>query len=623
MEVLMNKITDDILCKVEKPSRYVGGELNQVIKNPKDVNIRFAFCFPDVYEVGMSHLGTRILYHTINERKNTYCERVFAPWPDMETLMRKSDIKLFTLETKTPLDQFDMLGFTLQYEMSYTNILNMLDMSGITIRASERGEDEPIIMAGGPCAYNPEPLYDIVDFFEIGEGEEMMDDVLEVYAKHKANGKVNKKEFLREISHIGGIYVPSLYDVSYNEDGTIREFTPKYEDVPAKVKKRIVNNFDKVSFPDEMIVPYTDIVHDRVVLETARGCTNGCRFCQAGMIYRPVREKTTNTLIEQARKALKATGYDEVSLASLSICDYSNIQNLISSLVLEHEADKVGIALPSIRVDAFSVDLIKEIQKVRKTGLTFAPEAGSQRMRDIINKGLTEERILEAAKSAFESGWSTIKLYFILGLPYETTEDAAGIGELAEKMADVYFGIPKDVRNKGLKITVSTSILVPKPFTPFQWAPMARPEIVDERIKAVRGAIKSRSIVYNYHEQETSFMEAVFARGDRRTCDVLIKAFEKGAKFDGWSEYFNMEIWNEAMEECNLDSEFYVYREREYDEILPWDFIDIGVNRKYMERENEKAKKAELTKNCLEGCTGCGINVNFKEGKCFEGAIRN
>lgn len=619
----MNKITDDILCKVEKPSRYVGGELNQVIKNPKDVNIRFAFCFPDVYEVGMSHLGTRILYHTINERKNTYCERVFAPWPDMETLMRKSDIKLFTLETKTPLDQFDMLGFTLQYEMSYTNILNMLDMSGITIRASERGEDEPIIMAGGPCAYNPEPLYDIVDFFEIGEGEEMMDDVLEVYAKHKANGKVNKKEFLREISHIGGIYVPSLYDVSYNEDGTIREFTPKYEDVPAKVKKRIVNNFDKVSFPDEMIVPYTDIVHDRVVLETARGCTNGCRFCQAGMIYRPVREKTTNTLIEQARRALKATGYDEVSLASLSICDYSNIQNLISSLVLEHEADKVGIALPSIRVDAFSVDLIKEIQKVRKTGLTFAPEAGSQRMRDIINKGLTEERILEAAKSAFESGWSTIKLYFILGLPYETTEDAAGIGELAEKMADVYFGIPKDVRNKGLKITVSTSILVPKPFTPFQWAPMARPEIVDERIKAVRGAIKSRSIVYNYHEQETSFMEAVFARGDRRTCDVLIKAFEKGAKFDGWSEYFNMEIWNEAMEECNLDSKFYVYREREYDEILPWDFIDIGVNRKYMERENEKAKKAELTKNCLEGCTGCGINVNFKEGKCFEGAIRN
>ncbi|WP_343009408.1 TIGR03960 family B12-binding radical SAM protein [Clostridium celatum] len=619
----MNKITDDILCKVEKPSRYVGGELNQVIKNPEDVNIRFAFCFPDVYEVGMSHLGTRILYHTINERKDTYCERVFAPWPDMEALMRENDIKLFTLETKTSLDKFDMLGFTLQYEMSYTNILNMLDMSGIAIRASERGEDAPIIMAGGPCAYNPEPLYDIVDFFEIGEGEEMMNDVLEVYARHKEAGTFNKKEFLREISKIGGIYVPSLYDVTYNEDGTIKEFKPKYDDVPAKVKKRIVNDFDSVAFPDEMIVPYTEIVHDRVVLETARGCTNGCRFCQAGMIYRPVREKTTNTLLEQARKALKATGYNEVSLASLSICDYSNIQNLISSLVLEHEQNKVGIALPSIRVDAFSVDLIKEIQKVRKTGLTFAPEAGSQRMRDIINKGLTEDRILEAAKSAFESGWSTIKLYFMIGLPYETTEDAAGIGELAEKMADVYFSIPKDKRSKGLKITVSASILVPKPFTPFQWAPMERPEVVYERIGAVKGAIKSRSIAFNYHEQETSFMEAVFARGDRRTCDALIRAFEKGAKFDGWSEYFNMDIWKESMEECNLDPEFYVYRERTYDEVLPWDFIDIGVNRKYLERENEKAKKAELTRNCLEGCTGCGINVNFKEGKCFEGAIRN
>ena len=619
----MNKITDDILCKVEKPSRYVGGELNQVIKNPEDVNIRFAFCFPDVYEVGMSHLGTRILYHTINERKDTYCERVFAPWPDMEALMRENDIKLFTLETKTSLDKFDMLGFTLQYEMSYTNILNMLDMSGIAIRASERGEDAPIIMAGGPCAYNPEPLYDIVDFFEIGEGEEMMNDVLEVYARHKEAGTFNKKKFLREISKIGGIYVPSLYDVTYNEDGTIKEFKPKYDDVPAKVKKRIVNDFDSVAFPDEMIVPYTEIVHDRVVLETARGCTNGCRFCQAGMIYRPVREKTTNTLLEQARKALKATGYNEVSLASLSICDYSNIQNLISSLVLEHEQNKVGIALPSIRVDAFSVDLIKEIQKVRKTGLTFAPEAGSQRMRDIINKGLTEDRILEAAKSAFESGWSTIKLYFMIGLPYETTEDAAGIGELAEKMADVYFSIPKDKRSKGLKITVSASILVPKPFTPFQWAPMERPEVVYERIGAVKGAIKSRSIVFNYHEQETSFMEAIFARGDRRTCDALIRAFEKGAKFDGWSEYFNMDIWKESMEECNLDPEFYVYRERTYDEVLPWDFIDIGVNRKYLERENEKAKKAELTRNCLEGCTGCGINVNFKEGKCFEGAIRN
>ncbi|GAB6169307.1 TIGR03960 family B12-binding radical SAM protein [Clostridium carnis] len=617
----MKKITDHILHKVEKPSRYVGGELNQVIKNPKDVDIRFAFCFPDVYEVGMSHLGTRILYHTINQRKDTYCERVFAPWPDMEAELRKNEIPLMTLETKDPLTEFDMLGFTLQYEMSYTNILNMLDMANITIRASERGEDEPIVMAGGPCAYNPEPLYDIVDFFEIGEGEEMMNDVLEVYRKYKGQGK--KKEFLREISKIRGIYVPSLYDVTYNEDGTIKEFKPKFDDVPKTIQKRVVNNFDNVDFPIDMIVPYSEIVHDRIVLETTRGCTNGCRFCQAGMIYRPVREKTTDTLLEQARKMIEATGYQEISLASLSICDYSDIQNLVSSLILEHSSKNVGVALPSIRVDAFSVDLIKEIQKVRKTGLTFAPEAGSQRMRDIINKGLTEERILEATKSAFESGWSTIKLYFILGLPYEEIEDAAGIGDLAQKMADVYYGIPKEKRQKGLKITVSTSILVPKPFTPFQWAPMARPEEIWDKIDAVKGAIKSRAINYNYHEQKTSFMEAVFARGDRRTCDALIKAFEKGAKFDGWSEYFNYELWLEAMNECNLDAEFYVYRERTYDEVLPWDFIDIGVNRKYLEVENEKAKKAELTQNCRKGCTGCGINVNFKEGKCFEGALCN
>ena len=541
----MNKISDNILCKVEKPARYVGGELNQVIKDPKEVDIRFAFCFPDVYEVGMSHLGTRILYHTINNREDTYCERVFAPWPDMEKEMRDNNVALYTLETKDSLDKFDILGFTLQYEMSYTNILNMLDMSNITIRASERGEDEPIIMAGGPCAYNPEPLYDIVDFFELGEGEEMMNDVLDVYAKYKGKGK--KKEFLREISKIRGIYVPSLYDVTYNEDGTIKEFKPKYDDVPKVVKKRIIRDFDKVDFPiEDMIVPYTEVVHDRIVLETARGCTNGCRFCQAGMIYRPVREKTRETLIKQARELVKKTGYQEISLASLSICDHSDIQGLIHELMEEHEANKVGIALPSIRVDAFSVDLIKEIQKVRKTGLTFAPEAGSQRMRDVINKGLTEERILEATKSAFENGWSTIKLYFIIGLPYENIEDCAAIGELAEKMVEEYYTVPKEVRKKGLKITVSTSILVPKAFTPFQWAPMERIENVNEKIKAVKGSIKSRSITYNYHEQKTSYMEAVFARGDRKLCDVLVKAFEKGCKFDGWSEYFNFDAWKEA-----------------------------------------------------------------------------
>ncbi|MGL5150268.1 MAG: TIGR03960 family B12-binding radical SAM protein [Clostridium sp.] len=617
----MNKITDNILCKVEKPARYVGGELNEVIKNPKDVDIRFAFCFPDVYEVGMSHLGTRILYHTINERKDTYCERVFAPWPDMEEQMRKNNIPLYALETKDSVKDFNILGFTLQYEMSFTNILNMLDMAGVTLRAEERGDDEPLVMAGGPCAYNPEPLSGIVDFFEIGEGEEMMNDVLDVYMKHKDNW--NKKAFLREISKIQGVYVPSLYDVEYNEDGTIKAFTPKFEDVPSTVTKRIIHDFDKVSFPKNMIVPYTEIVHDRIVLETFRGCTNGCRFCQAGMIYRPVREKSKDTLMQQAREMVKATGYQEISLSSLSTCDYSNIQSLITELVAEHEENKVAIALPSIRVDAFSVDLIKEIQKVRKTGLTFAPEAGSQRMRDIINKGLTEEKILGATKSAFEAGWSSIKLYFMIGLPYENIEDCAEIGQLAEKMADEYFKVPRHIRNKGLSIKVSTSILVPKPFTPFQWAPMEKMEIVNQKINAVKGAIKSRSISYNYHEQKTSYMEAVFARGDRRLSEVLIKAFEKGAKFDGWSEYFNFESWQEALAECNVDGDFYVYRERSYEEILPWDFIQIGVNRKYLERENEKAKRVELTQNCRVGCTGCGVNVNFKEGECFHGAILN
>lgn len=616
----MNKVSDDILFKVEKPSRYTGGELNEIVKDPKEVDIRFAFCFPDVYEVGMSHLGSRILYHTINERQDTYCERVFAPWPDMEAQMRKNDIPLFTLETKDPLNEFDILGFTLQYEMSYTNVLNMLDMCGIPVRASERGEDEPIIMAGGPCAYNPEPLYDIFDFFEIGEGEEMMDDVLEVYKKYKGKGK--KKEFLREISKIQGIYVPSLYDVTYNEDGTIKEFKPKYDDVKSTVKKRIINNYTNVSFPENIIVPYSEIVHDRIVLETFRGCTNGCRFCQAGMIYRPVREKTREELVKEARALVKSTGYEEISLSSLSTCDYSDIKGLITDLMEEHEDDRVGIALPSIRVDAFSVDLLKDIQKVRKSGLTFAPEAGSQRMRDIINKGLTEDRILEASRSAFEAGWKTLKLYFMVGLPYEELEDCTGIGELAEKIVSEYKAVPKAKGdNKGLRLTVSTSILIPKPFTPFQWAPMARIEDVNEKINAVKNSIKSKCIVYNYHEQKTSVMESVFARGDRRLCDVLIKAFEKGAKFDGWGQYFNYRIWVESMEECNLPVDFYAYRERSYDEILPWDFIDIGVNRKYLEIENEKAKKVELTQNCRIGCTGCGVDVNFKDGKCFEGAI--
>ena len=615
----MNKISDDILFKVEKPARYIGGELNCCYKDLEEIDIRFAFCFPDVYEVGMSHLGSRILYHVLNERADTYCERAFAPWPDMEKQMRENDIALYALESKDSLKEFDILGFTLQYEMSYTNILNMLNMSGITIRASERGDSEPIVMAGGPCAYNPEPLYDIVDFFELGEGEEIMNDVLDIYK----NFKGRKKEFLREISKIRGIYVPSLYEVTYNEDNTIKEFKPKYDDVPSRVKKRFVVNLDEVAFPDKMVVPYIEIVHDRVILETFRGCTNGCRFCQAGMIYRPVREKSTANLIESADKLLKSTGYREISLSSLSICDYSDIRNLITTLIEKHKDNHVSVSLPSIRINSFSVDLIKEIQKVKKTGITFAPEAGTQRMRDIINKGVTEEQILEAASSVFASGWSTIKLYFMVGLPYETLADVRGIAELSDKVVAEYFKIPKETRKRGLRVTASSAIFVPKPFTPFQWAPQSRMEDVVEKIKAVKYAITSKAVIYNYHESVVSHLEAVIARGDRRICDVIIKAFEKGAKFDGWSEYFNFEIWQEAMLECGVLGEFYAYRERSYDEILPWDFIDIGVNKEYLISENEKAKKVELTQNCKLGCTECGVNVNFKEGTCFKGALFN
>ncbi|AJD27703.1 TIGR03960 family B12-binding radical SAM protein [Clostridium botulinum] len=616
----MNRISDDVLFRVEKPARYIGGELNSYNKDLNDIDIRYAFCFPDVYEVGMSHLGMKILYYILNERKDTFCERVFAPWPDMEKIMREENIPLYGLESKDPIKDFDFIGFTLQYEMSYTNILNMLDLAGVTIKASERGEEEPIVMCGGPCAYNPEPLYNIADMFVLGEGEELNTKILDLYKKYKGKGK--KKEFLREASKIRGVYIPSLYEVTYKKDNTIKEFKPLYDDVPKKVKKVIVNNINDVVYPDKFVVPYTDIVHDRIVLETFRGCTRGCRFCQAGMIYRPVREKKTERLLDLSDKLIKNTGYDEITLSSLSICDYSDIQNLVFSMVKRHKEGKVGVTLPSLRIDSFSVDLIKEIQKVRKTGLTFAPEAGSQRMRDVINKGVTEENLMTSVKSAFEAGWSTIKLYFMLGLPYETLEDVIGIAELGQKVVQKYYEVPKEVRKKGLKVTVSTSIFVPKPFTPFQWASQDTMEAVRKKIEAVRGAIKSKQITYNWHESLVSYMEAIFARGDRRICDVLIKAFEKGARFDGWNQYFDFNIWKEALEECNVDGDFYAYRQREYDEILPWDFVDTGVSKEFLMRENERAKKAEVTPDCRQGCKNCGVNVNL-EGECFEGAISN
>ncbi|EJO5346434.1 TIGR03960 family B12-binding radical SAM protein [Clostridium botulinum] len=616
----MNRISDDVLFRVEKPARYIGGELNSYSKDLKDIDIRYAFCFPDVYEVGMSHLGMKILYYILNERKDTFCERVFAPWPDMEKIMREENIPLYGLESKDPIKDFDFIAFTLQYEMSYTNILNMLDLAGITIRASERGEDEPIILCGGPCAYNPEPLYDIADIFVLGEGENLNTKLVDLYKKYKGKGK--KKEFLREASKIRGVYIPSLYQVTYKEDNTIKEFKPLYDDVPKKVKKVIVNNMNDVVYPDNFIVPYTDIVHDRIVLETFRGCTRGCRFCQAGMIYRPVREKKTEKLLELSDTIIKNTGYDEITLSSLSICDYSDIQNLVFSMVERNKEGKVGVTLPSLRIDSFSVDLIKEIQKVRKTGLTFAPEAGTQRMRDVINKGVTEENLMISVKSAFEAGWSTIKLYFMLGLPYETIEDVIGIAELAQKVVEKYYEIPKEIRKKGLKVTVSTSIFVPKAFTPFQWSPQDKMEDVRKKIQTLRSTIKSKQITYNWHESLVSYMEAIFARGDRRVCDVLIRAFEKGAKFDGWNQYFDFNIWKEAMEECNVDGGFYAYRQREYEEILPWDFIDTGVSKEFLIRENERAKKGEVTPDCRQGCKNCGVNVNL-EGECFEGAIFN
>ncbi|WP_291584215.1 TIGR03960 family B12-binding radical SAM protein [Clostridium sp. UBA6640] len=616
----MNKISDDILYKVEKPARYVGGEFNSYNKDKSAIDIRYAFCFPDVYEVGMSHLGSKILYYVLNEREDTFCERSFAPWPDMEVQLRENNIPLYALESKDSLSEFDFLGFTLQYEMSYTNILNMLDMAGIPLRASQRDEKSPIIMMGGPCAYNPEPLYDIADIFVLGESEIVIHEILDLYKEYKNK---SKKDYLRAVCKIEGVYVPSLYEVTYKDDNTIKEFKPIYDDVPKTVKKRIINNFDENVYPDKLIVPYTEIVHDRITLETFRGCTRGCRFCQAGMIYRPVREKKTDTLINQVDEIIKKTGYEEVSLTSLSICDYSDIQNLIFSLVKKYEGEKIGVSLPSIRIDSFSVDLINEIQKVRKTGLTFAPEAGSQRMRDIINKGVNEENLLESSRNAFEAGWSTLKLYFMIGLPYETMEDVIGIADLGEKVVEQYFNVPKHIRKRGLRVTMSTSIFVPKPFTPFQWAPMDTMSNVKEKIYTLRNSIKSKAIVYNWHESPVSYMEAVFARGDRRLCDVLIKAFEKGARFDGWGEYFSFDTWNESMSDCNVDGDFYAYRERDYEEILPWDFIDIGVTKEFLIKENNKAKEAIVTPDCRGICEKCGINMSFKEGKCFEGAILN
>ena len=608
---------ESCLKKIQKPARYIGNEFNSVHKENNGDLMSFAFCFPDVYEVGMSHLGMKILYHMLNEREDTVCERVFAPWTDMEEEMRKNDIPLLSLESHTPIRDFDIIGFTLQYEMSYSNILNMLDLAGIPMLSADRKDEYPFICAGGPCAYNGEPLADIIDFFILGEGEEINNEIMDVYKEWKKSG-APKEKYLEMVSKLEGIYVPSFYDVEYNEDCTIKSITPNREGVPEKIKKRIISNLDECFAPDKIIVPFMDIVHDRIMLEVFRGCIRGCRFCQAGYLYRPVRERSVDKLMDTAEKCIKNTGYEEMSLSSLSTSDYRFLQELVDGL-LDITVDKrINLSLPSLRVDNFSMELMEKVQKVKKSGLTFAPEAGTQRLRDVINKNVLEEDLLRTAKIAFDGGYNRIKLYFMIGLPTETYEDVEGIAELAEKVIGVFYSIPKEIRKgRSVTITVSTSSFVPKPFTPFQWEPQNRMEMLIDKQKFLKNRIKSRSISYNWHQSEVSFLEAVFAKGDRCLSKVLIAAQKKGCKFDGWDEYFSYEKWMEAFAECGVDPEFYAYRKIEHDEVLPWEHIDIGVSKQFLIKEHERAYEGVTTPSCREKCAGCGA-ASFGGGVCYE-----
>ncbi|MDP4182771.1 MAG: TIGR03960 family B12-binding radical SAM protein [Bacillota bacterium] len=613
---MINGISDEILLNVEKPSRYIGNEWNSVKKDLSNIKIRFAFCFPDVYEVGMSHLGMKILYHLMNNREDTYCERVFMPWVDMEAKMREKGIPLFALESQSPVGDFDIFGFTLQYEMSYTNIVNAINLSGLPLFSRERTKEHPFICAGGPCAYNAEPLADLIDFFVIGEGEEVLLEILDVYSAWK-DENASREEFLERISRIEGVYVPSFYDVIYKQDGVLEKIVPKKNEYPEKIKKRIIKDLNNVFFPENIIVPFTDIVHDRIMLELFRGCTRGCRFCQAGFIYRPVRERKTERLTDLAKKLVDSSGYEEISLTSLSTSDYTKLPELTGELINEMEKKKVNLSLPSLRIDSFSLDLMEKAQKVRKSGLTFAPEAGTQRLRDVINKGVTEEDLINSATLAFNGGWNGVKLYFMIGLPTETIEDVEGIADLGYKVVDAYMSVPKEKRGKGLNITISTSSFVPKPFTPFQWEPQDSIEMLRDKQKALKNKIKSKFISYNWHDSKLSLLEAVFARGDRRLCQVLVRAWEKGCKFDAWGEHFKFNEWMEAFSECGIDPHFYANRKRNFDEVLPWDHIDIGVSKKFLIKEAEKANAAELTSNCRQSCSGCGAAA-FEGGVCIE-----
>ena len=615
-------LRDEILLQIDKAARYIGGEVNAVMKNKEDVDIRFAMAFPDVYEIGMSNLGMMILYDMFNKRDDVWCERLFSPWTDLDKIMREEHIPLFTLESQDPVKDFDFLGITLGYEMCYTNVLQLLDLSGIALLSADREENDPVIIGGGACAYNPEPLAEFFDLFYIGEGETVYDALFDAYKANKKAGG-SRSDFLLKAAQIPGIYVPSLYEVTYKEDGTIESFHPTCEGVPEKVEKQLIIDMDRdYNNLEAPVVPHIKATQDRVTLEIQRGCIRGCRFCQAGMIYRPTRERDVEKLKKAARTMLQKTGHEEISLSSLSSSDYSHLKEIVNFLIDEFRDEAVNISLPSLRIDAFALDVMSKVQDVKKSSLTFAPEAGSQRLRNVINKGLTEEDILHGAGEAFKGGWNQVKLYFMLGLPTETEDDMKGIAHLAQKIAETYYEtVPKEQRKGKVQINVSTSFFVPKPFTPFQWAPMFREEDFIEKAKIVKNEIRSqlnqRSIRYNWHEPDVTVLEGFLARGDRRCSKVILKAYEKGALYDAWSESFHYDIWKEAFKETGVDIEFYTLRERSTDEILPWDFIDAGVTKKFLIREWEQAKAETVTPNCRQKCAGCGV-LKYKGGVCCE-----